>query len=79
LFRRDALDAISTFKTSPNQSMNFMQKKYDALRLLPSRPYGLGVIVAQDDSEVEAFIAADPASQINQYEFHPMMAILPPA
>ena len=43
----------------------------------PAGPYGLGVIAAEDENEVQNFIALDPASKINTYEFYPMRAILP--
>ena len=43
----------------------------------PKSPYGLGIIVAQDEKEVQYFIALDPASTINRYEYHQMMAIVP--
>ncbi|HEY2581394.1 MAG TPA: YciI family protein [Mucilaginibacter sp.] len=41
----------------------------------PKGVYGLGVIVADDEEEVRTFIANDPASQINTYEYYPMRAI----
>jgi uncharacterized protein YciI len=43
----------------------------------PSGPYGMGVIEAADESEVQAFIAGDPAGKINTYEWYPMRAVLP--
>jgi uncharacterized protein YciI len=43
----------------------------------PKAVYGLGIIVADNEQQVEEFIAHDPASKINRYEYHPMMAIVP--
>jgi uncharacterized protein YciI len=43
----------------------------------PGGPYGMGVIEAADEDEVENFIERDPASKINKYEWHPMRAVLP--
>lgn len=43
----------------------------------PNGPYGMGVIAAEDEAEVRAFIADDPASRINHYEFFAMRAVLP--
>jgi len=42
----------------------------------PKGPYGLGVIAVDDEAEVTAFIANDPASKINTYEFYPMRAVV---
>ena len=43
----------------------------------PAGPYGMGVIEAEDETAVQAFISGDPASKINRYEFFPMRAVLP--
>jgi hypothetical protein len=43
----------------------------------PSGPYGMGVIEARDEMEVEDFIEGDPASKINKYEWYPMRAVVP--
>jgi uncharacterized protein YciI len=43
----------------------------------PAGTYGIGILEAEDVEEVQQVIAADPAAQINRYEFHPMRAILP--
>ena len=40
-------------------------------------PYGLGIVAVDDEEEVKAFIANDPAAKINKYEYYPMMAVLP--
>lgn len=41
----------------------------------PSGGWGLGLVLAENESEIEAFEAADPAIQANiglRYEHHPM-------
>ena len=43
----------------------------------PGSVYGVGVITADSEDEVKEFIARDPASSINHYEYHKMMAVLP--
>jgi len=43
----------------------------------PKEVYGLGIIAVDDEQEVKDFIAGDPASRINQYEYFPMKAIVP--
>jgi uncharacterized protein YciI len=43
----------------------------------PKGPYGLGIVQAEDEATIAAFIEADPASRINTYEFYPMRAVLP--
>jgi uncharacterized protein len=45
----------------------------------PKEPYGMGIIEADSDEAIQAFIAGDPASKINTYEFYPMRAVLPSA
>lgn len=47
-----------------------MDKQYFAL-------YGLGIIAVESEEEVKEFIANDPATQINRYEYYPMMAVVP--
>ena len=42
----------------------------------PKEVYGLGIIAADSEDEVKEFIAQDPASQINRYEYFPMRAIV---
>lgn len=42
----------------------------------PKGTYGLGVIAVENEEQVHAFIANDPASKINTYEFYPMRAIV---
>jgi len=42
----------------------------------PKGAYGLGVIEAENEEEVKAFIANDPATKINTYEFYPMRAVV---
>ena len=43
----------------------------------PKAVYGLGIIAADSEEEVKDFIANDPASKINTYEYFPMKAIVP--
>ncbi|MDP4265270.1 MAG: YciI family protein [Bacteroidota bacterium] len=43
----------------------------------PKGVYGLGIIAANDDEEVKAFMAGDPANGLNRYEWHPMLAVVP--
>ena len=43
----------------------------------PAGVYGLGIITAENEEQVNELIANDPASQINQYEYHQMMAVVP--
>ena len=42
----------------------------------PKGTYGLGIIEA-DEEQVKTFIANDPASKINNYEYFEMRAITP--
>ncbi len=41
----------------------------------PSGVYGLGIIEAENEDAVKNFIANDPATKINRYEYYPMMAV----
>ena len=45
--------------------------------LHPQSVYGIGVISVDDEKEIEEFIAKDPATSINTYEYYPLMAVLP--
>jgi len=42
----------------------------------PKAVYGLGIIEAENEEEVKAFIANDPATKINTYEWYPMRAVV---
>ncbi len=42
----------------------------------PKAVYGLGIIEAENEEEVKSFIANDPATKINTYEFYPMRAVV---
>lgn len=42
----------------------------------PKGPYGFAVVAVDNEDEVKRLIAADPASKINHYEYHPMKAIV---
>jgi uncharacterized protein YciI len=43
----------------------------------PKGTYGFGVISVDNEDEVTELIKNDPASSINQYEYYPMLAVLP--
>lgn len=43
----------------------------------PKEVYGLGIISADSEQEVKDFIANDPATKINKYEYFPMKAVVP--
>ena len=43
----------------------------------PKGVYGLGIVAVDDESNVKGLIENDPASAINQYEYYPMMAVVP--
>jgi len=45
--------------------------------LHPQSVFGVGIIAADDEDEVKEFIANDPATAINRYEYYPMRAVLP--
>jgi len=42
----------------------------------PAATYGMGIVIANDEEEVKALIAGDPAGQINNYEYYPMRAVV---
>lgn len=42
----------------------------------PKGVFGAAVMAVEDEKEVQDFIANDPAAGINQYEYHPMMALV---
>lgn len=43
----------------------------------PKGPYGLGVVIAENEQEIASFIENDPASKLNKYEYFPMRAVVP--
>ena len=43
----------------------------------PKGAYGLGIIEADSQEQVEEFIKHDPANELNWYECYPMMAVTP--
>jgi len=43
----------------------------------PKGVYGLGIIAVDEVAQVDDLIANDPAAKINNYEYHPMMAVVP--
>ncbi len=42
----------------------------------PAAVYGMGIVMTEDEEEVKAMIAGDPAGQINNYEYYPMRAVV---
>ncbi len=42
----------------------------------PAAVYGMGIVMTDDEEEVKALIAGDPAGQINNYEYYRMRAIV---
>jgi uncharacterized protein YciI len=42
----------------------------------PKGIYGFGIVAAEDEAELKAFIDKDPALQINTVEYYPMMAMV---
>lgn len=42
----------------------------------PQAVYGMGIVMTDEEEEVKALIAGDPAGQINTYEYYPMRAVL---
>ena len=43
----------------------------------PNGVFGLEIISVDSEDQVIRLIENDPASRINKYEYHPMMAIVP--
>jgi uncharacterized protein YciI len=43
----------------------------------PKSVYGIGIISAESEDKVKDFIANDPASKVNRYEYYPMRAVVP--
>lgn len=43
----------------------------------PRAVYGLAIIAVDNEEQVKEMIDHDPAARINEYEYHPMMAVLP--
>ena len=43
----------------------------------PKGIYGLGIISSENEEQVKAFMANDPAMQINTYEFFQILAVVP--
>ncbi|WP_183575374.1 hypothetical protein HDF18_15700 [Mucilaginibacter sp. X5P1] len=42
----------------------------------PAGAYGFGIIIAENNEQVHAFMAGDPATQIMKYEFHQILAVV---
>jgi len=42
----------------------------------PAGVYSMGVVAVDNEEEVQRFIEHDPATAINRYEYHPMMAVV---
>ena len=43
----------------------------------PNAVYGLGIVAVDNEEQVKELIDNDPASKINIYEYHPMIAMVP--
>lgn len=43
----------------------------------PASIYGLGIVAVENEEQVKEFIANDPATGLNTYEYFPMMAVVP--
>ena len=43
----------------------------------PTGVYGIGVVDADDETELKEMIKNDPATEINNYEYYPMRAVIP--
>lgn len=43
----------------------------------PAGAYGMGVVAAQDETELQAFINQDPASAMLRCSYFPMLAVVP--
>jgi uncharacterized protein YciI len=44
--------------------------------LEPKGAYGFGIIPAENEEEVKAFMAGDPATKILTFEFYQMLAVV---
>jgi len=44
----------------------------------PAGVYGLGIVCAKDEAEIKTLTDNDPATGLNRYEFHRMMAVVHP-
>ena len=42
----------------------------------PAGVYSMGVVAKESEAELKAFMQGDPATKINRYEYHPMMAVV---
>jgi uncharacterized protein YciI len=42
----------------------------------PNGVYGLGIIAVDSEDQVNGLLNNDPASKINKYEYHPMLAVV---
>ena len=42
----------------------------------PAAVYSMGIVTTDDEDEVKALIAGDPAGQINNYEYYRMRAVM---
>lgn len=43
----------------------------------PTGVYGIGVVEAEDETQLKELIKNDPATGINNYDYHPMRAVIP--
>lgn len=65
------------------QHIAYWKKYLDEGKLLvygpvmdPAATYGIGILLTEDEEEVKALIAGDPAGKINRYEYYPMRAVV---
>jgi hypothetical protein len=42
----------------------------------PKGVYGLGILAVKSEAELKELLKNDPAKTINDYEYHPMLAVL---
>jgi uncharacterized protein len=43
----------------------------------PQGPFGIAIVKAASEEQVQEIIRNDPAAEINRYEYHPMKAVVP--
>lgn len=44
----------------------------------PKEVYGVGVVEVDSEEQLKGLIKDDPATALNQYEYYPMRAVVPP-
>jgi uncharacterized protein len=78
-----AQDMTSEERAIMMQHVAYLRTFLDAGKVLvygpvmdPAGAYGMGIMLTEDEEEVKALIAGDPAGEINNYEYYPMRAVL---